>query len=207
MAKKISGRYLDSFGEICRQKIQVIDIGECVPQDEVCDEMDNDCDGFVDEGVKNVCGGCGPIPFEICDTIDNDCDLDTDEGCSSDCIDNDDDNFCNDVDCNDNDKIIYPGAEELCSDNLDNNCNTLINEICEPNKFEIITANPFSFYGNIIELGDVYTDGSILLIIDGSSTKIYRLKSKNIKGLTIYVSDSFYNVKKQDRKAIIKITP
>jgi hypothetical protein len=32
--------------------------GEVVPGDEVCDEVDNDCDGEVDEGVVNECGTC-----------------------------------------------------------------------------------------------------------------------------------------------------
>ena len=36
-------------------------------------------------------------------------------------IDMDGDGFCNDLDCNDNDPDIYPGALELC-DEMDNNC-------------------------------------------------------------------------------------
>jgi hypothetical protein len=33
----------------------------CVAAAETCDGRDNDCDGQVDEGVTNACGGCDPI--------------------------------------------------------------------------------------------------------------------------------------------------
>ena len=41
--------------------------------EEVCDGLDNDCDGETDEDQLNACGECGIEPSEICDGIDNDC--------------------------------------------------------------------------------------------------------------------------------------
>ena len=38
--------------------------GGITPREEVCDGVDNDCDGAVDDGVANACGGCGPAPLE-----------------------------------------------------------------------------------------------------------------------------------------------
>jgi hypothetical protein len=48
--------------------------GEVEALTEVCDMVDNDCDGRSEEGLINACGQCGPGYGEVCDNIDNDCD-------------------------------------------------------------------------------------------------------------------------------------
>ena len=74
----------------------------CTPFNEVCDEIDNDCDGYTDEGCPapptptEMCGngvdddgdglvdeGCPapPTPTEICNGLDDNGDGLTDEGC------------------------------------------------------------------------------------------------------------------------------
>ncbi len=55
-------------------------VPDAVPEDEACNAVDDDCDGRVDEGLLNDCGGCGPVPDEVCDGEDDDCDGETDEG-------------------------------------------------------------------------------------------------------------------------------
>ena len=52
----------------------------CTPEPEACDGLDNDCNGLIDEGVTNPCGYCGVPPEEVCqDGLDNDCDGQVDE--------------------------------------------------------------------------------------------------------------------------------
>jgi MYXO-CTERM domain-containing protein len=61
------------------------------PKPEVCNGLDDDCDGVIDNGVGNVCmdyatcatgiscTACASKPEEICDGKDNDCDGNTDD--------------------------------------------------------------------------------------------------------------------------------
>jgi MYXO-CTERM domain-containing protein len=94
---------------------------------EVCNGIDDDCDGVMmpgevdDDGDGHyVCDGdCDdtnpqayPGAPEQCDGEDNDCDNDVDEDVN---VDGDGDGFtaCDD-DCDDSDPQTYPGAQELC---------------------------------------------------------------------------------------------
>ena len=71
--------------------------GDKLPQEEICNNLDDDCDGIVDEGdwecenecgdwpiycvlpVRKICTAPEPVE-EICDYLDNDCDGEIDEG-------------------------------------------------------------------------------------------------------------------------------
>ncbi|MBO4350465.1 MAG: phosphodiester glycosidase family protein [Proteobacteria bacterium] len=100
----------------------------CVPAEEICDEKDNDCDGEIDE--DNVC-----CVTEVCDGKDNDCDgeIDEDNVCceSSEEICDEKDNDCDgEIDeggvCNQNPEECTP-TDEVC-DQKDNDCDGKIDE-------------------------------------------------------------------------------
>jgi len=102
---------------------------------EICDDVDNDCDGALPaeeldldgDGFAPCRGDCDdgddtvyPIAPELCDGIDNDCDGDLQEVDA----DGDGERGC-DGDCDDDDPERYTGAPERCN-GLDDDCDTVV---------------------------------------------------------------------------------
>ena len=75
-----------------------------VPVAEICNNLDDDCDGLTDEDLDVDGDADGHYSVDSCSTPNDD--------------------------CNDTDNTIYGGAPELC-DGKDNNCNLQIDEGCD----------------------------------------------------------------------------
>ena len=99
-----------------------------------CEHTVDNCQG----GEEQLCDPLLGAVDEICDALDNDCNGEVDDGFADfdgdktpDCLDGDDDNdgHLDGADCDDFDVTVYPGANELC-DEKDNNCDGLSDEGC-----------------------------------------------------------------------------
>jgi len=99
----------------------------CIPSDEICDGIDNDCDDQTDENQLNECGLCGPLPQDTCDGLDNDCDGDIDEDLIRECV----------TDCERGIEVCQEGSWIGCTarqpsaeqcDGFDNDCDALVDE-------------------------------------------------------------------------------
>jgi MYXO-CTERM domain-containing protein len=105
----------DETGTVC----QIDNPGE-PPGIEICNNLDDNCNGFIDEGLS--CGGCGDA--ETCNNVDDDCDGTTDEDLVRPC-------GTDQGECTAGTEVCIAGDWENCTatgpfpeicDGLDNNC-------------------------------------------------------------------------------------
>ncbi|MBW2264191.1 MAG: putative metal-binding motif-containing protein, partial [Deltaproteobacteria bacterium] len=165
-------RYDDCYGDDCDDEDPDVNPGET---ELTCDGKDTDCDGlmaveedFDGDGYANeACVAPGeevdcddvddnihPGAVEVCDMIDQDCDGTwADAGADTD-RDGGLDWRCGGNDCNDEDVTIYFGADEVCVDGIDQDCDGIVDgPIRMPAKTFVTDAQAWTYNTSMVWAG------------------------------------------------------
>jgi hypothetical protein len=92
---------------------------------EVCNTIDDDCDGLIDTDDDSMDPSTYGTWYPDADNDDHGVPGETLTGC-----DPGDYWAPNDTDCNDDEPLAWGGAEEICGDGVDNDCDGLFGEAC-----------------------------------------------------------------------------
>lgn len=158
-ACKSTGHYIckaDGSGSFCN-----IDTPGATPKTEVCNGLDDNCNGYVDESTPQNPLNCEPCVAqpEICDNLDNDCDNQIDE--VADLVD--DNQPCgSDVgECNPGHTVCVDGTlecqgatgpkTEIC-DGFDNDCDNVVDKLTDD--CYVVTGNPYNSDTNSYQNGE-----------------------------------------------------
>lgn len=112
---------------------------------ELCDGEDNDCDGLTDDEDPNVDG-------TVAYYLDSDGDSYGDYenvfySCEPPAGYTDNAN-----DCDDGNSSIHPGASEVCDDEIDNDCDGVVNELCGDNSITFTGSGSFTVPEEVYEI-------------------------------------------------------
>jgi hypothetical protein len=160
---------------------------DCLDE-EACDGVDNDGDGLVDEDQADtdLDGTPDCADVEDCDGLDNHGDGVADEG-----FDNDGDGFtpCSTTigawDCDDEDDARSPDAREVAGDDIDNDCDLVIDPERWDGQTVVITEilnNPGYVRDSLGEWIELYNPGDAALYVNGlvidTGTSSYRVEAE-----------------------------
>ena len=155
-------------------------IADCTDAEE-CDGLDNDGDGVVDNGFTDADadGTADCLDAEECDGLDNDGDGVVDEGWDGDgdgysaCA------YTAQLDCDDTDGSVSPGAAEVAGDGVDNDCDGIPDEelwdgvslvLTEVMNNPRLVADPVGEWFEIYNAGEVAVDLRGLTVDSGADT-------------------------------------